>query len=147
MNGLYDEIRIAVHSVWNRRWLALGIAWGLCLLGWLVVALIPNSYESQARVFVQMQSILSNKVNIDSRERKKNIERVQETLVSSVNLEKVVRGTDLNLSIASDRELANKVETLRKNIEIKSEKDNLFEITALTTLQFIQTCQSLGIFA
>lgn len=130
MNGLYDEIRIAVHSVWNRRWLALGIAWGLCLLGWLVVALIPNTYESQARVFVQMQSILSNKVNIDSRERKKNIERVQETLVSSVNLEKVIRGTDLNLAIASDRELANKVETLRKNIEIKSEKDNLFEITA-----------------
>lgn len=130
MNGLYDEIRIAVHSVWNRRWLALGIAWGLCLLGWLVVALIPNTYESQARVFVQMQSILSNKVNIDSRERKKNIERVQETLVSSVNLEKVIRGTDLNLSISSDRELANKVETLRKNIEIKTEKDNLFEITA-----------------
>jgi protein tyrosine kinase modulator len=130
MNGLYDEIRIAVHSVWNRRWLALGVAWGLCLLGWLVVALIPNTYESQARVFVQMQSILSNKVNIDSRERKKSIQRVQETLVSSVNLEKVIRGTDLNLSIASDRELANKVETLRKNIEIKTDKDNLFEITA-----------------
>ena len=135
MNGLYDEIRIAVHSVWNRRWLALGIAWGLCLLGWLVVALIPNTYESQARVFVQMQSILSNKVNIDSRERKKNIERVQETLVSSVNLEKVIRGTDLNLSISSDRELANKVETLRKNIEIKTEKDNLFEITAKSSVE------------
>ena len=49
MNGLYDEFKIAVHSVWNRRWLALAVAWGLCLLGWLVVALIPNSYESQAR--------------------------------------------------------------------------------------------------
>ena len=46
MNGLYDELRIAVHSVWNRRWLALAIAWGVCLLGWLVVSLIPASYES-----------------------------------------------------------------------------------------------------
>ncbi|MCC6478121.1 MAG: hypothetical protein IT552_02795, partial [Sphingomonadaceae bacterium] len=46
MNGLYDELRIAVHSVWNRRWLALGIAWAVCLLGWLIVSLIPASYES-----------------------------------------------------------------------------------------------------
>ncbi|MEM8919527.1 MAG: XrtA system polysaccharide chain length determinant [Pseudomonadota bacterium] len=130
MNGLYDEIRIAVHSVWNRRWMALAVAWGICLLGWLAVALIPNSYESTARVFVEMQSILTEKVGIESRERKKNMERVQETLASTINLEKVVRGTDLNLTVASDRELAGKVEMLRKNIEIKSEKDNLFEITA-----------------
>lgn len=130
MNGLYDEIRIALHSVWNRRWLALAVAWGVCLVGWLVVALIPNSYESKARVFVEMQSILSDKVGIQSRDRKKNMDRVQETLASTINLEKVVRGTDLNLSVASDRELAGKVEMLRKNIEIKSEKDNLFEITA-----------------
>ncbi len=130
MNGLYDEFRVALHSVWNRRWLALAVAWGICLLGWLVVALIPNSYESKARVFVEMQSILSDKVGIESRDRKKSMDRVQETLASTINLEKVVRGTDLNLSVASDRELAGKVEMLRKNIEIKSEKDNLFEITA-----------------
>ncbi|ASK87760.1 XrtA system polysaccharide chain length determinant [Sphingorhabdus sp. SMR4y] len=130
MNGLYDEFKIAVHSVWNRRWLALAVAWGLCLLGWLVVALIPNSYESHARISVEMQSILSDKVGVDARERKKNMERVQETLASTINLEKVVRGTALNQSVATDRELANKVEMLRKNIEIKSEKDNLFEISA-----------------
>ncbi|VAV92112.1 Lipopolysaccharide biosynthesis chain length determinant protein [hydrothermal vent metagenome] len=130
MNGLYDELRIAIHSVWNRRWLALAVVWGLCLLGWLVVALIPNSYESKARVFVQVQSMLSDKVGVDARARKKSMERVQETLASTVNLEKVVRGTDLNLSVSSDRELAGKVEMLRKSVEIKSEKDNLFEITA-----------------
>ncbi len=142
MNGLYDEIRIAVHSVWNRRWLALGVAWGLCLLGWLVVALIPNSYESKARVFVEMQSILSDKVGVDARERKKNLERVQETLASTVNLEKVVRGTDLNLSVSSDRELAGKVEMLRKNIEITSEKDNLFEITAQSSSSSFSDAQN-----
>ena len=133
MNSLYDEFRIAVHGVWNRRWLALAVAWGLCLLGWLVVALIPNSYESKARISVEMQSILSDKVGVDSRERKKNMERVQETLASTINLEKVVRGTALNESVASDRELAGKVEMLRKNIQIKSEKDNLFEIIATSS--------------
>ncbi|MDZ7588322.1 MAG: XrtA system polysaccharide chain length determinant [Parasphingorhabdus sp.] len=130
MNGLYDEIRIALNSVWNRRWLALAIAWGVCLLGWLIVALIPNSYESKARVFVQMQSILPDKVGIEARERKKNMDRVQETLTSAVSLEKVVRGTTINQSVASDQDLADKVTTLQKNITIKSDKDNFFEITA-----------------
>lgn len=142
MNGLYDEIRIAIYSVWNRRWPALAIAWGICLIGWLVVALIPNSYESKARISVEMQSILSDKVGVDARERKKNMERVQETLTSTINLEKVVRGTDLNLTIASDRELAGKVETLRKNIEVKSEKDNLFEITASSSASNLSDAQN-----
>ena len=142
MNSLYDEIQIAVHSVWNRRWLALAVAWGLCLLGWLVVALIPNSYESKARISVEMQSILSDKVGVDSRERKKNMERVQETLASTINLEKVVRGTALNQSVSSDRELASKVEMLRKNIQIKSEKDNLFEIIATSSASNLSDAQN-----
>ncbi len=133
MNGLYDEFRIALHAVWNRRWLALAVAWGLCLIGWLVVALIPNSYESEARVFVEMQSILPEKVGIQARDRRQNIERVEQTLLSAVNLEKVVRGTDLNLSVGSDRELAGKVEMLRQNIIIESEEDNLFKITATSS--------------
>ena len=69
MDGLYEQIRIGVHQVWRRRWLALAIAWGLCLLGWLAVALIPNEYESRARVFAQMQSILPQQMGITAAER------------------------------------------------------------------------------
>ena len=58
MTGLYEEIRIAAHAIWTRRWLALAIAWGICILGWLAVSQIPSRYESRARVFVQMRSIL-----------------------------------------------------------------------------------------
>lgn len=133
MNNIYDEILIALHSVWNRRWLALAVAWGICLLGWLAVAMIPNSYESRARVFVQMQSILSGKLGITPGEQQKEIDRVRQTLTSTVNLEKVVRGTDLSLSVGSDRDLAGKVEMLRGNIKIVAQQDNLFEITAVSS--------------
>jgi len=53
MTNIFDELRAALFSVWHRRWLALAVAWGLCLLGWLAVAMVPNSYESKARIFVQ----------------------------------------------------------------------------------------------
>src|SRR3954471_4223118 len=103
MDGLYEQLRIALHQVWRRRWLALGVAWGLCLAGWLVVALIPNKYESVARIFVQMQSVLPNQVGITAQERQSDLTRVRQTLTSTENLEKVVRRTDLNQLVASDR--------------------------------------------
>ena len=130
MNGLYDELRIAIHSVWNRRWLALAVAWGVCLLGWLVVALIPNNYESKAQIQVQMQSILSDQVGINQQDQRKSIQQLQQTLTSSTNLEKVVRGTDLGKTIVSDAEMAGKVEGLRSSIEVKAEQDDFFAITA-----------------
>src|SRR3546814_686958 len=133
MNNIYDEILIALHSVWNRRWLALAVAWGICLVGWLVVALIPNSYESSARIFVQMQSILPGKIGITPSEQQKDIDRIQQTLTSTVNLEKVVRGTDLSLSVSSPRELAAKVDMLQENIKIVAQRDNLFKITATSS--------------
>lgn len=133
MNNIYDEILIALHSVWNRRWLALAVAWGICLLGWLVVALIPNSYESHARIFVQMQSVLPGKIGITPIEQQKDIDRVRQTLTSTVNLEKVVRGTDLSLTVSGPRDMAGKVEMLRTNIKIVAQQDNLFEITAASS--------------
>jgi polysaccharide biosynthesis transport protein len=129
MNGLYDEIRIAIQSVWNRRWLALAIAWGVCLAGWLAVAMIPNTYESKARVQVLQQSVLSNEVGIGQGDQRKKVQQLEQTLVSSGNLEKVIRGTDLGNSIASDKEMAGKVEGLRGKIDVKSDLDGFFAIT------------------
>jgi polysaccharide chain length determinant protein (PEP-CTERM system associated) len=129
MNGLYDEFRIAVHSVWNRRWLALAVAWVVCILGWLVIALIPNKYESKAQIQVQTQSILPSQVGINQQDQRKSIQQLQQTLTSSLNLEKVVRGTDLGSTVASDKELAGKIEGLRANIEVKAEQDDFFAIT------------------
>lgn len=130
MNGLYEEFRIAVHSVWQRRWLAMGIAWGVCVLGWLAVALIPNTYESQAKLFVQTKAILPDNTGISAVERQKQIDTVEQTLTSAANLEKVVRGTDLGKGLVTPREIEGAVGGLRTAIKIKSEQDNLFEISA-----------------
>jgi uncharacterized protein involved in exopolysaccharide biosynthesis len=93
LNELLEEARAALWSVWNRRWLALGIAWVVCLLGWLAVAFIPNSYESETRIFVQLDDVLAEQIGIGAASRVRDIERIRQTLASSVNLEKVVRGT------------------------------------------------------
>ncbi|MBK5264266.1 MAG: chain-length determining protein, partial [Alphaproteobacteria bacterium] len=54
-------------------------------------------------------------------------------LTSTENLEKVVRGTDLSLSVSGVRDMAGKVDMLRSHIKIVAQQDNLFEITATSS--------------
>ena len=130
MDGLYDQLRLALHQVWRRRWLAMAVAWGVCVLGWLVVALIPSSYEAKARLFVQMQSILPNQIGITPDERNNQLLRLKQTLTSNENLVRVVRRTDLNTLVASDADLPGVVSGLRQRITVTAQPDGGIEIKA-----------------
>ena len=129
MQEVFDEIRSALHTVWNRRWLALAVAWVVCILGWLAIAFIPNSYESRARIYVELEDVLSEQLDI-SGDGKQAITKVRQTLVSAVNLERVVRNTKLGDEVATDQEMQKAITDLTENIVVRSEQDNLFEITA-----------------
>lgn len=128
MTSIYEEVRIALHGIWHRRWIALGVAWAVCLLGWLVVAMVPNSYESKARIFVQIDDVLADQIGIGG-DRKRDIERVRQTLTSAVNLEKVIRATRLGDKVTTDKQMQSAVESLGKQVTVVSQQDNLFEIT------------------
>ena len=129
MNGLYDEARLALHAMSTRRWVALAVAWGVCLAGWLVVSQIPSRYDSRARVLVRMGSLLPAGLDGSQAQAASNVDRLRQTLISAVNLEKVVRGTDLANTVATDADVADRVAGLAQNIRVTSTQDNLFEVT------------------
>lgn len=130
MNAVLTELRIAASSAWQRRWLALAVAWGVCMLGWLAVAMFPNSYESKARIFVQLDDVLAEQIGIGPNDARRDLQRVRQTLTSAVNLEKVIRATRIGDTITDRREMELAVAELGKRVEVVSEQDNLFEITA-----------------
>jgi polysaccharide chain length determinant protein (PEP-CTERM system associated) len=132
VDGLFDELRVAAHTVWLRRWVALGVAWAICLVGWLAVSQIPNRYTSTARVSVELRSILPASTatgGIQDRQAE-DIDRVRQTLTSAYNLEKVVRGTSIANTVTTDRDVADRIGTLQKAIRVIAQQENLFEITA-----------------
>lgn len=130
MSDLIDELRAALHAIWHRRWLALIIAWAVCILGWLAVALIPNSYESSARIFVELDDPLAQQIGLGAGDRKRDIERVRQVMSGAVSLEKVIRATRLGQEISTPRQMEGAVAALSGQIKIASPQDNLFEITA-----------------
>ena len=133
MAGLYDELLVLLHGIWNRRWVALAVAWGVAMLGWLGVALIPNSYQSKARVYVNTQSLLEDRMGITQVQSQQDLDRLRSTLASAENLEKVVRGTDLSQSVSGPRDIAAKITTLRENISVMAQADpSMIDISAIS---------------
>jgi polysaccharide chain length determinant protein (PEP-CTERM system associated) len=129
MNELFDELRAGLWSVWHRRWTAIAFAWGVCLAGWVAVSLIPNTYQSKARVYVDVEDVLSKQLGIAG-DGKQEIMRVRQTLSSAKNLEKVVTSTRLGEGITERGALDAAIAELDKKVKVTSEQDNLFEITA-----------------
>lgn len=141
MDGLYEQLRITLHQLWQRRWLALAVAWGLCLVGWFGLAFVPNSYESTAHVAVEAQQILPNQVGMPQAN-PADIMRLKQTLTSTENLTKVVRRTDLNSLVQSDRDLAAEVEMLRQSIKVTTTPENIFEISATAKVAGFSNAQN-----
>ncbi|WP_313807696.1 XrtA system polysaccharide chain length determinant [Sphingobium sp.] len=131
MAALVDELLVILHGIWTRRWLALGVAWGVCLLGWLGVALIPNSYESKARVYVNTQSMLEDKVGITQVQSQQDLDRVRQTLAGTENLERVIKETDLRQTVNGPRDMAAKIIRLREGITVVAQLDpSMIDISA-----------------
>ncbi len=129
MSEIFDELRAALWSVWHRRWIAILVAWGVCLAGWLVVSMIPNAYESKARVYVDVEDYLSKQLGIAG-DSKEQIAEVRQTLSSAKNLEKVVMTTRLGQGLTERGAIDAAVAELEKKVKVTSEQETLFEITA-----------------
>ena len=130
MENLYDDVRATLHSIWHRRWVALLVAWTVCVVGWLAVWMVPNSYESHGRIYVQLYDPLAAQIGIGDNDRQHDIDRVRDTLTSAQHLEKVIRATPLGDHITDQKAMDSAVQGLSKAIKITNDQDNLFEISA-----------------
>ena len=130
MSALYDELLIVLHGIWRRRWLALATSWGIALLGWLAIGLVPNTYKSEARLQVQQQSLLNDKIGVNAADRAKSVDAVRQSLTSAANLQQIVRETELAKRVTSERDVAAKAAVLQRGITIVAQGDNLYQISA-----------------
>ncbi len=119
-----------LRAAWRRRWLGVVVAWLVCCIGWVGTYTIPNQYESNARLFVDADAVLTpllRGIAADSAPTTQ-LEILQRTLLSKPNLEKLISKTDLDLSLngLSDRERM--INRLATDIKVVPQTRNLFTI-------------------
>jgi polysaccharide chain length determinant protein (PEP-CTERM system associated) len=131
---LYEQSLAYTRQLWRHKWLSIGLAWAVCVIGWPVVALIPPQYESAARVYVNADPLLTPllhglAVDVDPL---RQVEYLQRTLLSRPNLEQVIHLSDLDLSshaTNSPRSKEELLEKLAKDVTLKAQTANLITIT------------------
>ena len=106
MQELLSQITVYVWGVWRFRWVALASAWVLAILGWVLVWQMPASYVATARIYVDTNTVLGPLLNGMAVQPNVNqrIRLMSQTLLSRPNLERLMRMSDLDITVKNDRE-------------------------------------------
>ena len=132
MNNFYEQVMTALYAVWRKRWYGLAAMWAVCLVGWIAVAMVPNQYESNARIYAKWSSLLPENLGIGAGDKARQVDIVRQTLTSRPNLEKVVRRTGLDQKIENDKELDQVITELTENITVIEQDGDLFTLSYIS---------------
>jgi polysaccharide chain length determinant protein (PEP-CTERM system associated) len=110
-----------VAAAWQYRWTAVAVAWIVCLVGWTGVIFIPDTYESEAKVYIDTDTLLGPLLRglAITTDADQKVEVMLKTLITRPNLEQVVRLTDPKADKLSAGQMAARVDALIEKVEIR----------------------------
>src|SRR3984957_2679398 len=131
MDSVRTMLFTYLRAAWRRRWLGVVVAWLVCGVGWVGTYTIPNQFESNARLFVDADAILTpllRGIAADSAPTTQ-LEILQRTLLSKPNLEKLISKTDLDLTLNRPTDRERMINRLATDIKVTPQTKNLFTIS------------------
>jgi polysaccharide chain length determinant protein (PEP-CTERM system associated) len=131
MDELLRQLIGYARGMWHHRWVGLGVAWVVGVIGAVVVFSMPDKYEASARVYVDTQSLLKPLMSglAVQPNTEQQIGILSRTLISRPNVEKLIRMTDLDLKIKSKEDKERLIDEMIRILEIKGTgRDNLYTI-------------------
>ena len=134
MHEVINQLLSHARGVWLRRWHAVVAAWLIAIVGWVVVATLPQRYEASARVYIDTQSILKPLMSglAVNTPIEQQVQVMTRTLLSRPNMEKVSRMTDMDLKAKSPKEMEKLITGLMASVELEAAsrgQENLYRIT------------------
>lgn len=130
MHNVIAEILNYLQAASRYKWLAAGLAWLICLFGWIYVSQMADKFQANARVHVDTRSVLrplltglTIQPDVTGR-----IRLMSKLMFSRPNLEKVARMTDLDLGVKTDAAMEKLVNRLQSSMSIAGGESDLFTI-------------------
>jgi len=126
------RLRTYLTGTWHYRWIGMGVAWAVCIFGWLGIALVPNQFQAVSMIYVDTDTMMAPLLNglTVTTDPQQQVSVMLNTLLARPNLEQVVHLTNPQANSLSSAEMARQVETLQSNISIKPlSTKNLFQLS------------------
>jgi polysaccharide chain length determinant protein (PEP-CTERM system associated) len=132
MQDIFEEIIDYLKGIWLKRRYIIIATWLICPIGWYFIASMPNVYQSEARVYVDTQSLLRPLLKGLTVETNPNtqIRLMVKTLLSRPNLERISRMTDLDVQANTSAEYEAIINNLKDNIKITGvgRRENIYTL-------------------
>jgi polysaccharide chain length determinant protein (PEP-CTERM system associated) len=145
MMSLFEKSYPLLRGIWIYRWPAVGAAWLICIMGWIGVALLPNLYESSAKVYVNADPVLTPLLKglAADTDPTRQVDYMRRTLLSRPNLEEAARLANLDLGGPQQRDAL--LDHLATTLRIDPITPNLLSISyrATTPAEAANVVQSL----
>ena len=138
---ILDEIR----GVWRFRWVAMGAAWLIAIVGWVGLSLMPNTYQASAKVFVDTSTAIKpilQGLAIDT-DAQSQVDLVRLALLSRPQLEKVTDSMGLTSASMSPRDREGRIDALVKQLGVTAETRRESERTYTITYKDTDRARSL----
>jgi polysaccharide chain length determinant protein (PEP-CTERM system associated) len=132
MQYIFEEIIDYLKGIWLKRRYIIIATWLICPIGWYYVASMPNVYKSEARVYVDTQSLLRPLLKGLTVETNPNtqIRLMVKTLLSRPNLERISRMTDLDVQASTPAQYEAIINSLKNNIKISGAgRENIYTLS------------------
>ena len=122
MHDALTQILGELKGSWRFRWRAMTVAWLVCIVGWIGVLAIPDSFESRASIYVNTGSPLWESLRglATQNDILKRVSIEAKSLQSRPELEKIARKVDLHLRASNPAEMRSLIASMSANIEIGS---------------------------
>lgn len=132
MQELLEQLLDYLKGIWIKRRYIIISTWLICPIGWYFVSSLPEVYESEARVYVDTQSLLRPLLKGLTVETDPEIQirLMVKTLMSRANLERISRMTDLDVQANNSQEYEEIIDGLKKNLQVsKGGRENIYTIS------------------
>lgn len=132
--GIYQELQRA----WPNRWLGYFVAFVITAVVGLVVTVLPDHYESKAKVYINSAVVLEPlikglAVDDDNESRVRLLRVLQQTLVDKENIERLIKTPGIGFDVSSVAARNRAADIIRAGIKVTEEEQNLF------ALEFVDT--------
>jgi polysaccharide chain length determinant protein (PEP-CTERM system associated) len=131
MQETLDQLLIHLRQAWRWRWLGMLVCWLVAVSGTAYVIMLPDVYESEARIQIQADTALRPlmqglAVNNNTRDQ---VRLMQQTLLSRPNLQQVARSVDLDVTVSTAAQEQAMLVALKNRIKVRAAGGQLFSVS------------------
>jgi polysaccharide chain length determinant protein (PEP-CTERM system associated) len=124
-------VNFYARALWCHRWTILGVAWGICIVGWASIVALPDQYTARARVQVDADRPLAPLLRdiLGAIDPDQQMVAMRADLLSTPAMESVVQRAGILGPDATQADIRVEASAIARRVRLLVRDRNIFDIS------------------